>query len=127
MQAKEAMALPDVHPLTSVLAHARRVVDECIPTDLGRPREGDTWKVTPDLQERLSSVLFAVLSTGRSLSGQHVQKRHAADLWHIICKVWVSHHAQALPYITVMLEHTVLRLSQHITLTCNSFLLPSRA
>ena len=95
MQATKVMAPPDVHPLASVLAHAKQVVDDCLPED-GRPKEkeGKAWTTTPDLQERLFPVLFAVVSTARSSSKEHIQ-RHTADLWHIICKIWVSHQAQA--------------------------------
>ena len=82
MLACKAMASPDVHPLTSVLAHARQVVDDCLP-DPDRPREGNRVNVTPGLLEHLSPVLFAVVATGRSSSGQDVQG-HAADLWHIV-------------------------------------------
>jgi hypothetical protein len=75
-------------PMTSALAAAKAAVDELVP-DLAAGEDGRELSKA-GLQEKLAPLLFAVLATGRSLSLSQLSEQHAADLWHIICKLWVS-------------------------------------
>lgn len=71
--------------LTPLLQHAKEVVDECLPDGpSGQSFDSNT------LEDRLNPVLFAVLSAGRSTSCVKLSEVDRADLWHIVCKLWVS-------------------------------------
>ena len=79
---------PIAGPMTSALAAAKAAVDELLP-DFAAGEDGREVSEAA-LQEKLAPLLFAVLSTGRSLSSSQLSEQHAADLWHVICKLWVS-------------------------------------
>lgn len=79
---------PMADPMTSALAAAKAAVDELLPDFLAGEDGREVSKA--GLQEKLAPLLFAVLSTGRSLSSSHHGEQNAADLWHVICKLWVS-------------------------------------
>lgn len=70
--------------VSHLLKHAKEVVDECL-ADEGSHASLD-WRV---VQDRLNPVLFAALSAGRNRSAK-LPEEDRADLWHIVCKLWVS-------------------------------------
>ena len=75
-------------PLSSVLTHARTVTDQLLHDPAVLPDDWEADKAA--LQQQLHPALFAVLSTGRSLpQGHRLAEQQAADLWHIVCKLWV--------------------------------------
>ncbi len=82
-------------PLTASIKHAKEVVDECIP-DLRENVAVDSSA----LEDRINPVIFAVLSAGRSNASTELPEQDRVDLWHIVCKLWVSllcTHGQAVP------------------------------
>ncbi len=71
-------------PLTSLLKHAKYVVDESLPEGTsGTALDGAA------VEDRINPVLFAVLSAGRSNAAAEISEEDRIDLWHIVCKLWV--------------------------------------
>ncbi len=70
--------------LTSLLKHAKEVVDKSLPEGTsGTAFDGAV------VEDRLNPVLFAVLSAGRSNAAAELSEEDRIDLWHIVCKLWV--------------------------------------
>ena len=79
------MSSVSLSPLTASIKHAKEVVDECIP-DLPENVAVDSSA----LEDRINPVIFAVLSAGRSNASTEIPEQDRVDLWHIVCKLWVS-------------------------------------
>jgi hypothetical protein len=73
------------NPLTSLIKHARDVVDESLAERAlnGAAAGGISF------QERLNPVLFAVLSAGRNSGAESLSEEDRAALWDVVCKLWV--------------------------------------
>ena len=90
------MPPPAVHSLTSVLAYARQMVDECLP-EAGRPQDSEKWTSSTGLQERLSPVISSNLYRQKQLWAADTGKSQSRPL---------AHHLQSLgePSSTILLQ-----------------------
>lgn len=76
--------LTPMSPMTSLLKHARETVDECLPSNVSTKQAS-----TDGLDGRLNEVLFAATAAGHGSTKSELSGEDKADIWHIVCKLWV--------------------------------------
>jgi hypothetical protein len=74
-----------MNPLTSLLKHARKTIDDCLPDGVSRKQVGNHG-----LDGSLNEILFAVTTAGHGSIPPQLSGDDKADIWHIVCKLWVS-------------------------------------
>ena len=88
--AESLAGMASMSPLTSLLKHARETVDECLPSNVSTKQAS-----TDGLDGKLNEVLFAATAAGHGSTEPELSGEDKADIWHIVCKLWVTNSFNA--------------------------------